>query len=78
MTTMTSTVSISAKCAALLAAIAFALGGCTGKDASGYVDSAKGYMAKGDYKAAIIELKNALQKDSDNRDARVLLATSLI
>src|SRR5512133_3195653 len=62
--------------AAVLAALAVA--GCFGKDASSYVTSAKSYLAKSDYRAAIIEAKNALQKEPDNAEARVLLAASLL
>ena len=62
--------------AAVLAALALA--GCFGKDASSYVTSARTYLAKSDYNAAIIEAKNALQKEPDNAEARVLLATSLL
>lgn len=54
------------------------LSGCFGKDAASYVASAKGYLAKSDYKAAIIEIKNALQKDPNNTEARIMLATSLL
>ncbi|MFZ6843184.1 XrtA/PEP-CTERM system TPR-repeat protein PrsT [Undibacterium sp. RuTC16W] len=36
---------------------------------------AKQYQQKGDSKAAIIQLKNALQKDPDNKDARFLLGS---
>src|SRR6185312_4002324 len=54
------------------------LAGCIGKDAASYVESAKSYVAKSDYKAAIIEAKNALQKEPDNGEARLLLAQSLL
>jgi Flp pilus assembly protein TadD, contains TPR repeats len=54
------------------------LGGCGSKDAASFVASAKGYVAKGNYSAAIIEVKNALQKDSNNGEARTLLAASLL
>ena len=47
-------------------------------DPASYVASAKAYLAKSDYKAAIIELKNALQKAPDNGEARYLLAKSLL
>jgi putative PEP-CTERM system TPR-repeat lipoprotein len=38
-----------------------------------YVKEAKGYLAEGKNKAAIIELKNALQKNGNNQEARWLL-----
>src|SRR6185295_8304994 len=63
------------------AALLFAFGGlvgCAKQDATAFLTSANAYMAKGDYKAAIIEIKNALQREPDNGDARLLLATSLL
>jgi len=54
------------------------LAGCGGKDAASFIASAKSYMAKADYSAATIEIKNALQKDPDNREARTLLAKALL
>src|SRR5690242_16013764 len=67
---------------ATLGAIAVVLGaglsGCTGNDPSSFVTSAKAYIAKNDYRSAIIELKNALQKDPDSGEARLLLARSLL
>src|SRR5690242_5225998 len=67
---------------ATLGAVAFVLGaglsGCTGNDPSSFVNSAKAYVAKNDYRSAIIELKNALQKDPDSGEARLLLARSLL
>src|SRR4029078_95422 len=50
------------------------LAGCGGKDAVSFIASARSYMAKADYSAATIEIKNALQKDPDNREARTLLS----
>ena len=50
-----------ARAAALVAAVG--LYGCEGQHAASYVASAKAYMAKADYKAAIIEAKNALQSE---------------
>jgi len=54
------------------------LAACTKDDASMYVASAKSYIAKRDYKAAVIEIKNALQREPDNGEARLLLATALM
>lgn len=58
----------------LLLAVAVAMGACArSDDPTTLVASAKEYIAKRDYKASIIQLKNALQKDPDNREARYLL-----
>ncbi len=46
--------------------------GC-GDSAQKYLSEARQLQAKGDEKAAIIQLKNALQKDDKNADARYLL-----
>ena len=60
---------------ALLAAVALTLAGCgLGMTAEQRVDKAREYMGGGNYPAAIIELKNALQDDPVNVPARVLLA----
>lgn len=56
---------------AVLAAIWF-LGGC-GDTPDKMVASAKGYLEQGDYNAAGIQLKNALQQDSKLAEARYLL-----
>lgn len=63
-------------CAATLLAVA-ALYGCQGQHAESYVESAKSYMAKADFKAAIIEAKNALQKEPGNGEARLVLGQAL-
>jgi putative PEP-CTERM system TPR-repeat lipoprotein len=60
----------------LLLALAISLAGCSQDDPASLVASAKGHMAKGDYNASIIELKNALQKDPKNAEARYLLGAS--
>lgn len=52
--------------------------GCGYKDAASYVASARSYAAKSDYRSAVIELKNALQKDPDSGEARLLLADTLL
>ncbi|WP_332853094.1 XrtA/PEP-CTERM system TPR-repeat protein PrsT [Duganella sp. S19_KUP01_CR8] len=50
------------------------LGACnTARDTDSLMAQARQYRAKGETKAAIIELKNALQKAPDNAPARLLL-----
>src|SRR3569833_2555734 len=39
-----------------------------------YLDAARRYQQPGDHRAAVIQLKNALQKDAVIRDARLLRA----
>lgn len=43
-----------------------------------YLKDAKAYQQKGDHRAAIIQLKNALQQEAGNREARLLIAQSYI
>jgi cellulose synthase operon protein C len=57
-------------CAVLLAA-------CGGDSPESLVKSARDYLAKGDSSAAVIQLRNALQKAPDNAEARYLLGTAL-
>ena len=38
-----------------------------------FVEEAKSYIAKGDDKSALIQLKNALQKDPQHKEARILM-----
>jgi putative PEP-CTERM system TPR-repeat lipoprotein len=64
-----------ARAVTLVAAVG--LYGCEGQHAASYLDSARSYMAKADYKAAIIEAKNALQKEPANGEARLVLAQAL-
>lgn len=51
------------------------LAGCNTVDDQQHVKMAKNYLAEGDVKSAIIEFKNALQKNPDNSAARVELGT---
>lgn len=46
---------------------------CTGKTVEDHIELAREYTAAGDQAAAIIELKNALQKDGASAEARWLL-----
>ena len=58
--------------------LAIALVACNRNDTASYITSAKSYIAKSDYKAAIIELKNALLGSPNSGEARFLMATSLL
>jgi putative PEP-CTERM system TPR-repeat lipoprotein len=65
-------------CTVLLAAImSFALTAC-GDKPEAMLDSAKGFLAKNDNKAAIIQIKNALQSNPELPEARYLLGTALL
>jgi putative PEP-CTERM system TPR-repeat lipoprotein len=57
---------------------ALMLAACGGKDPAELIGSAKGFADKGDHKAAIIELKTALQESPDLAEARFLLGKSLL
>ena len=48
------------------------LSGC-GASPDEMIGSARGFIAEGDYPAAVIQLKNVLQEDSNNAEARFLL-----
>lgn len=60
-----------------LALTSLMLFGCVGEDLSEkeYIERAKTHQDKGDLKASVIELKNALRKNSNNPEARWLLGT---
>ena len=62
---------------ALVLVTALAMG-CSDERPETLVASAKGYLATGDTKAAVIQLKNALQKAPDLAEARFLLGKSLL
>ena len=54
--------------------IAIFLSGCDPQiDEQTYFQNARDYQTKGEYQAAIIELKNVLKKNPSNREARLLL-----
>src|SRR5450432_1067639 len=63
--------------AAIALGVVLVLPGCSKSDSSALIGSAKSYLAKGDQKAAVIELKSALQAEPGNAEARFLLAKSL-
>src|SRR3989442_785975 len=54
------------------------LASCGGDSPESQVKSAKDYLAKGDSSAAVIQLRNALQKAPNNAEARYVLGTILI
>jgi len=58
-------------------ALAAALTACGAADPSKFMTSAESYMAKRNYPAAVIELKNALATAPDNAKARFMLGTAL-
>ncbi|MBS1157236.1 MAG: repeat:Tetratricopeptide 3:Tetratricopeptide 4 [Proteobacteria bacterium] len=51
---------------------------CPGGSPESMLSSAKDYLAKGDNKAAVIQLKNTLQSAPDNAEARFLLGKALL
>ena len=51
---------------------------CGGGSTESMLASARDYMAKKDAKAAIIQIKNALQKDPNSPDARYLMGAALL
>lgn len=70
-----STVISSAISTALLAAF---LNGCGGDDPAKLIASGKEFLAKNDNKAAVIQLKNALQANPELGEARFLLGKALL
>jgi len=65
-------------CGAALLAVAISLAGCSRDDPTALLASAKKYIGQGDYNASVIQLKNVLQKDPKNAEARYLLGLSLL
>lgn len=62
---------------AIAAAIALggSLAGCGKEDVQKLLAEARQYEQKGEHKAAVIQLKNALQKNPEDREVRYLLGT---
>lgn len=56
--------------AALVAALVVLAGCDSGSNADSHMARAQGYIETGDFRAAVIELKSALQQDRDNAEAR--------
>ncbi|MDO8418975.1 MAG: PEP-CTERM system TPR-repeat protein PrsT [Rubrivivax sp.] len=65
-------------CTLLASACLLAACGDSGGGDAELVASARTYVDKQDYGAAVIQLKSALQKNPQNRDARLLLGQSLL
>ncbi len=65
-----------ATASALLAAVLLAA--CGGENPTALLSSAKESLLKNDHKTAVIQLKNALQKDPQLAEARFLLAKALL
>ena len=63
------------KCAFALSVL---LAACGGKGETELLDSAKAYLAKKDTKAAIIQLKTALQKSPESGETRYLLGKTML
>ena len=63
---------------ALALALALALAACSGSSEQELIASAKVSLEKNDAKAAVIQLKNALQKNANSGEARLLLGKSLL
>jgi cellulose synthase operon protein C len=57
--------------------VSLMLAGC-GEKPEAMISSAKDYLAKNDNKAAVIQIKNALQKNPDQPEARFLLGEALL
>jgi putative PEP-CTERM system TPR-repeat lipoprotein len=58
--------------------LAMALTACSGEKPEAMLASARDYMAKNDLKAAVIQVKNALQQNPDLAEARYLLGVALL
>lgn len=54
------------------------LAACAGQNATESIASGRAFLDKKDYRAAVIEFKNALQKDASSNEARFLLGRALL
>ena len=59
-------------------AVAVTVAACSRNDPASFIASAKSYMAKSDYKAAIVQLKNAVAGAPNDPETRFLLARALL
>ena len=66
------------KLATVLLAAALVVAGCGGPSSGDHIASANRYLEKQDLKAAIIELRNARQKEPNNAEVRFLLGRALL
>jgi putative PEP-CTERM system TPR-repeat lipoprotein len=62
----------------LSALVLASVAGCGGESTDSLLKSARDYVAKKDYKAAVIQAKNALQKNPELGEARYLLGKALL
>lgn len=65
-------------CAISTLLLTLLLGACTGESPESLITSSKEYLAKNDNKAAVIQLKNALQQNPKLAEARFLLGSALL
>ena len=65
---------------AIVVALTFAVGGCGDQrmSADAHVAKAEVYIAAGDLRAGVIELKNAIQQNPEDPEARLLLGTTYL
>lgn len=63
---------------ALVITMAVSLVGCGRSEPRQFLAKAQQYLEKGDHKAAVIELKNLLQKDGNHAEARFLLGATYL
>lgn len=64
--------------AASLIAVCLSLWACSDQSATSYIATGKAKMANKEYRSAVIEFKNALQKDANSNEARFLLGKALL